>query len=214
MSLTPPLASMVEAFQKLPGVGPKLAQRLAFHMLRQPNDFMDGFVQALLHAREQVHPCPVCFNLSGQSPCEICVNPHRQRQALCVVADPRDLLAVEKARTFSGLYHVLGGLISPLDGIGPEQLKIRELIRRLNPSLDETLSQQLPAGNDYPAVTEVILALPPSTEGDTTSLYLTRLLKPLEVTVSRIAFGLPVGGDLEYADSLTLSRALAGRQTL
>ncbi len=204
LNYTAPLARLIEEFQKLPGVGPKSAQRLAFHMLRQPSEAITMFSQALLNAKEQIVFCPVCFNLSSRTPCEICAQPQRGQDAtlICVIADPKDLFALERTNEYRGSYHVLHGMISPLEGIGPEDLKIRELMARLaeRPVTDNVL--------------EVILALPPSIEGDTTSLYLSRLLKPLGVKLTRIAFGLPVGGDLEYADTLTITRALQGRQEM
>lgn len=200
LNYTAPLARLIEEFQKLPGVGPKSAQRLAFHMLRQPSEAITLFSQALLDAKEKISFCPVCFNLSSQTPCEICSQPDRggETSLICVIADPKDLFALERTNEYRGSYHVLHGMISPLEGIGPEDLKIRELMTRL--------------GSD--TVQEVILALPPSIEGDTTSLYLSRLMKPLGIKLTRIAFGLPVGGDLEYADTLTITRALQGRQEM
>jgi recombination protein RecR len=203
MFYSQPLTHLIEAFQRLPGIGPKSAQRIAFHMLKMPMAEVQQFTQAVVQAKEQIASCPVCFNLSSLSPCEICRNPNKQKNLLCVVCDPRDVFAIERTGEYQGLYHVLGGLISPLEGIGPEDLKIRELLARFMPS--ET--------NPVPP-TEIILALPPTVEGDTTSLYLVKLIKPLDIPVSRIAFGLPVGGDLEYADSLTISRALQGRQAV
>jgi recombination protein RecR len=201
MHYTLPLAQLIEAFQKLPGIGPKSAQRLAFHVLKLPDDDVRHFSRVLIQAKEQIGYCQICCNLSSQSPCEICKQPNRKTSLLCIVSEPRDVFALERTGEYHGLYHVLGGLISPLEGIGPEELKIRELISRLgNPQL--------------PTPTEIILALPPSVEGDTTSLYLAKLIKPLDLPLSRIAFGLPVGGDLEYADALTITRALQGRQAV
>jgi recombination protein RecR len=197
MLYTLPLARLIDEFQKLPGIGPKTAQRLAFHVINKNETDVLGFSQALIEAKQHIRRCDTCFNLTCQNTCEICENPHRDRVTLCVVAEARDLIAVEKTGEFKGLYHILGGLISPIDGMGPEQLKIESLMQRL--SHPETLIQ------------EVILALPPSIEGDTTSLYITRLIKPFSKTMSRIAFGLPVGGELEYADALTLSRAMNAR---
>jgi len=196
MSYTLPLARLIEEFQKLPGIGPKSAQRLAFHMLKQSSEDVENFSAALLEAKAKIGYCERCYNLSSQTPCEICQNPGRHAKSVCVVAAPRDLYALERTGEYKGTYHVLGGLISPLEGIGPEDLKIRELLTRLG----------------EPELEEVILALPPSIEGDTTSLYLARLIKPLGIRLTRIAFGLPVGGDLEYADSMTITRALQGRQ--
>lgn len=196
MTYTLPLARLIEAFQKLPGIGPKSAQRLAFHILKQSPEDVRSFSDALLEARDKIGYCESCFNLSAQAICEICCQPNRKRNLLCLVAEPKDLYALDRTGEFQGVYHVLQGLISPLEGIGPDDLKIKELLARLS----------------QPEVEEVILALPPSIEGDTTSLYLSRLLKPLGVKLTRIAFGLPVGADLEYADSMTITRALQGRQ--
>jgi recombination protein RecR len=198
MSYTLPLARLIEEFQKLPGIGPKSAQRLAFHVLKQSSEDVRVFSDALLEARDKIGYCQRCYNLSAKSVCELCSQPARKADILCIVAEPKDLYALERTNEFKGLYHVLQGLISPLEGVGPEDLKIRELINRLA----------------EPGVEEVILALPPSIEGDTTSLYLSRLIKPLGVKLTRIAFGLPVGAELEYADSMTLTRALQGRQNV
>lgn len=198
MSYTLPLARLIEEFQKLPGIGPKSAQRLAFHVLKQPPEDVRTFSDALLEARDKIGYCQQCFNLSAQSVCELCVQPNRKQQTICLVSEPKDLYALERTGEFKGVYHVLQGLISPLEGINPEDLKIKELLARLS----------------NPDVEEVILALPPSIEGDTTSLYLSRLIKPLGIKLTRIAFGLPVGADLEYADSMTIARALQGRQSV
>ncbi len=198
---TQPLARLIEAFQTLPGIGPKSAQRLAFHMLKQSSHDIKNFSDALLDAKEKIGECAQCFNLSGQSPCELCANPNRSPKTIGVVIDAQDLFALERTGEFSGQYHVLHGLISPMEGIGPEDLKIRELLARLTTDSE---------GRNR--VEEVILALPPSIEGDTTSLYLSKLIKPLGIKLTRIAFGLPVGGDLEYADNMTIARALDGRQ--
>ncbi|WP_304623071.1 MULTISPECIES: recombination mediator RecR [unclassified Synechococcus] len=186
---------MIDQFERLPGIGPRTAQRLALHLLRQPEEQIRSFADALLAARTQVGQCQTCFHLSADPVCEICRNEERSNGQICVVADSRDLLALERTREFSGRYHVLGGLISPMDGIGPDLLQISSLVKRV-------------AADD---VEEVILALTPSVEGDTTSLYVARLLKPF-TRVSRIAYGLPVGSELEYADDVTLSRALEGRR--
>lgn len=198
MSYTLPLARLIEEFQKLPGIGPKSAQRLAFHVLKQPPEDVRTFSDALLEARDKIGYCQQCFNLSAQSVCELCVQPNRKQQTICLVSEPKDLYALERTGEFKGVYHVLQGLISPLEGISPEDLKIKELLARLS----------------NPDVEEVILALPPSIEGDTTSLYLSRLIKPVGIKLTRIAFGLPVGADLEYADSMTITRALQGRQSV
>ncbi len=191
------LARLIDQFERLPGIGPRTAQRLALHLLRQPEEQIRSFADALLAARTQVGQCQTCFHLSADPTCEICRNPERSNGQICVVADSRDLLALERTREFSGRYHVLGGLISPMDGIGPDLLQISSLVERVA------------ADN----IEEVILALTPSVEGDTTSLYVARLLKPF-TQVSRIAYGLPVGSELEYADDVTLSRALEGRRVV
>jgi len=195
---TRPLARLIEQFERLPGIGPRTAQRLALHLLRQPEEQVRSFADALLAARSQVGHCQRCFHLSADPLCEICRNPERQGGQICVVADSRDLLAMERTREFRGTYHVLGGLISPMDGIGPDLLQIQPLVRRV-------------AEDSSTPIEEVILALTPSVEGDTTSLYLARLLRPF-TQVSRIAYGLPVGGELEYADEVTLARAFEGRR--
>lgn len=188
---------MIEQLQRLPGVGPKTAQRLALHILKRSETEVQALAQALIEAKQQVGLCSVCFHLSAESVCEICRNPNRDNRVICVVSDSRDVIALEKTREYHGKYHVLGGVISPMDGIGPEQLTISPLVRRV--------SQEKPQ--------EVILAITPSVEGETTTLYLGQLLKPF-TRVTRIAFGLPVGGDLEYADEVTLARALEGRREL
>lgn len=188
---------MIEQLQKLPGVGPKTAQRLALHILKRSEDEVQGLAQALIDAKKQVGFCQTCFHLSAQPTCEICRNRDRDSSTICVVSDSRDVIALEKTREYDGKYHVLGGVISPMDGIGPEQLHIQPLVRRAS----------------TPEVREVILAIGPSVEGETTTLYLGQLLKPF-AKVTRIAFGLPMGGDLEYADEVTLARALEGRREL
>ena len=192
---TRPLARLIDQFERLPGIGPRTAQRLALHLLNQPEEQIRQFAEALTAARTQVGQCQRCFHLSADPLCEICRNPERNIGLICVVGDSRDLLALERTREFLGSYHVLGGLISPMDGVGPEMLNIKALIHRI----------------DAEQIQEVILALTPSVEGDTTSLYLARLIKPF-CAVSRIAYGLPVGSELEYADEVTLSRALEGRR--
>ena len=198
MFYSKPLAQLIEELQKLPGIGPKSAQRLAYHLLKQPMADVQRLAKALTDAKEQIKFCRQCSNLSAMDPCELCANPARDPGTVCVVSEPKDLVAVERTKEYRGRYHVMQGLISPMDGIGPEQLKIKELDSRLQ---GET-------------VKEVILAIPPSIEGEATSLYLSRLIKPLGVRVTRIAFGLPVGGDLEYADEMTLVKALEGRREI
>jgi recombination protein RecR len=215
------LARLIDQFERLPGIGPRTAQRLALHLLRQPEEQIRAFADALLAARSQVGQCRCCFHLSAEPLCEICRNPERRNGQLCVVADSRDLLALERTREFQGRYHVLGGLISPMDGIGPEALHIQPLVRRVaaaggDAATDQANDQSAAQATDQaldPPISEVILALTPSVEGDTTSLYLARLLKPF-TTVSRIAYGLPMGSELEYADEVTLARAFEGRRAV
>ncbi len=194
---TRPLANLIEQLQRLPGVGPKSAQRLALHLLKRSQAEVEQLAQALIDAKQQVGLCQTCFHLSAGPICDICRNPQRDRQTICIVADARDVIALERTREFSGQYHVLGGVISPMDGIGPEQLNISSLLRRI----------------DKQDVQEAIVAVSPTVEGETTTLYLGRLISPL-TKVTRIAFGLPMGGDLEYADEITLARALEGRQEI
>ncbi|MBV8887796.1 MAG: recombination protein RecR [Chroococcidiopsidaceae cyanobacterium CP_BM_RX_35] len=192
-----PLARLIEQLQRLPGIGPKTAQRLALHILKRSEAEVQTLAQALIEAKQQLGLCSVCFHLSAEPICEICSNANRDGNTICVVADSRDVIALEKTREYHGKYHVLGGVISPMDGVGPEQLTVQPLLRRVN-------QQQ---------TKEVILAISPSVEGETTTLYVGHLLKPF-TRVTRIAFGLPVGGDLEYADEVTLARALEGRREL
>ena len=190
--------SLIEHFQKFPSVGPKSAQRMAFYLLRMPKSEVEKFAQSMLDAKENTKTCEICFNLSSTSPCEICTSPQRDKSTICVVAETKDLIAIEKTNEYKGLYHVLQGLISPMDGIGADDIRIKELLNRLT---DEN-------------VKEVILALSPSVEGEATSLYLNKLIKPFGIKISRIAFGLPVGADLEYADEITIAKAIEGRREL
>lgn len=192
------VATLIEQFQKFPSVGPKSAQRMAFYLLRMPMSEVQKFAQSIVEAKENTRTCEVCFNLSSTSPCEICQSTRRDRSTICVVAETKDLIAIEKTNEYNGLYHVLQGLISPMDGIGADDIRIKELLTRLT---DEN-------------VKEVILALSPSVEGEATSLYLSKLIKPFGITISRIAFGLPVGADLEYADEITIARAIEGRREI
>lgn len=192
------IASLIEHFQKFPSVGPKSAQRMAFYLLRMPKSEVEKFAQSMLDAKENTKTCEICFNLSSTSPCEICTSPQRDKSTICVVAETKDLIAIEKTNEYKGLYHVLQGLISPMDGIGADDIRIKELLNRLT---DEN-------------VKEVILALSPSVEGEATSLYLNKLIKPFGIKISRIAFGLPVGADLEYADEITITKAIEGRREL
>ncbi len=191
------LQQIIEEFSRLPGIGRKSAQRLALHLLKQPREDVARMAEALLNMKERIRYCSVCWNITEQDPCAICSSPKRDRTLICVVEEPNDVMALEKTNEFRGLYHVLGGSLSPLDGIGPEELKVRELLARITPE-----------------IREVILAMNPNVEGEATTIYLTRLLKPLGAAVSRIARGIPVGGDLEFTDEATLTRALEGRITL
>jgi recombination protein RecR len=192
------IATLIEQFQKFPSVGPKSAQRMAFHILKMPMNDVKNFAQSIIEAKENTFACDVCFNLSSTNPCEICQSRSRDKSIICVVSETKDLIAIERTSEYSGTYHVLQGLISPLDGIGAEDIRIKELLYRL-------------AKED---VKEVILALMPSVEGEATSMYLNKLIKPFGIKITRIAFGLPVGADLEYADDVTLARALEGRREI
>jgi recombination protein RecR len=192
------LAALIEALRKLPGIGPKTAQRLALYLLHAPTGEAEGLAQAIIDAREKIFFCSVCGNLTDADPCELCRDEKRDRSVICVVEWPSDIIAFERTGEFAGVYHVLHGVLSPMDGIGPDDLKIAELLQRV-------------AKGD---TQEVILATNPNVEGEATSLYLAQLLRPLVPRVTRIAHGLPVGGDLEFADSATLSRSLLGRQIL
>ncbi len=200
MPLPEPLQNLVRALERLPGIGPKTASRLAFFLLRAPDDLAQDLAQALLQLKTGITYCQECFNIAGagQTKCAICDSPQRDPGLICVVEDPLDVLALERTEAYNGRYHVLHGALSPIEGIGPEQLRIRELLARVE------------AGG----VREVILATNPSLEGDYTAAYLRQRLKPLGVRLTRLARGLPAGGDLEYADQTTLLRALAGRQEM
>ncbi len=193
-----PITRAVEAFASLPGIGPKTAQRLAFHLLRQPAEAVTALAEALVRMKEAVHFCTVCGNVTDIDPCTICRSEQRDQTVICVVEDPLAVVTLERTRAFKGLYHVLHGALDPLHGISVEDLKIEELVRRVQGG----------------AVEEVILATNPNVEGDTTASYLERRLSPLGVRVTRLARGLPVGGDLEYADEVTLARALEGRRAV
>jgi recombination protein RecR len=194
----PPVQALIDEFGRLPGIGPKSAQRIAFHLLKMPLEDAQRLARSILDAKSKVSFCERCWNVAEGPLCTICVDDRRDAKVLCVVEEARDLVAVEKTGEFRGRYHVLLGAISPIEGIGPEQLKVRELLERLGPE----------------GVEEVIVCTNPNIEGEATALYLARLLKPLGITVTRIASGLPVGGDLEYADELTLGRALEGRRPI
>ncbi|MGI6365743.1 MAG: recombination mediator RecR [Bacillota bacterium] len=192
------LARLIAQFQKLPGIGNKTAQRLAFHILKMPESEVRNFAAALVEARAKLLTCSRCGNMTDTDPCPICTDTRRNPRYICVVQEPRDILALERTNEYKGHYHVLNGAISPLDGIGPDQLNIKPLLSRLEADKPE----------------EVIIATNPNVQGEATAMYLARLLKPLDVKVTRIAHGLPVGGDLEYADEMTLAKALEGRTQL
>ena len=195
----PALENLVEHFAKLPGIGRKTAQRLAFYVLSLPQEEADAFAQSITQAKTAIHCCPVCQNLTeGEGPCAVCASPKRDHSLICVVADPKDVVAMERSREYHGLYHVLHGVISPMNHVGPDDLHIKSLVERVA------------AGG----VEEVIMATNPDTEGEATAMYLARLLKPFQVRVSRLAYGIPVGSHLEYADDATLMRALEGRQAM
>ncbi len=193
-----PLSRLVEQFERLPGIGRKSAQRLAYYVLKLPEKEAEGFAQAILDAHQKIHYCKICCNLTDQELCPVCRNESRDKSIICVVEDPRDVMALERTHEFNASYHVLHGAISPLGGIGPDQLCIKELLDRVH------------AGG----VQEVIMATNPTVEGEATAMYISRLLKPLGIRVTRLAYGIPVGGDLEYADEVTLTRALEGRNEM
>lgn len=193
-----PIARLIEEFEKLPGIGHKTAQRLAFYILNAPKEDVENLAQAIINARTKIRYCSICFNMSDSELCPICSNPKRDLSIICVVEDPKDVVAMEKTREYKGVYHVLHGAISPIDGIGPDDIKIKELLERIKSG----------------GIEEVILATNPNIEGEATAIYLSKLLKPLGVKVTRIAHGIPVGGNLEYADEVTLSKALEGRREM
>lgn len=198
MIISEPLQKAIEELSKFPGIGKKTAQRLALHLLKSSDDNFSNFVDSILDLKKKLRFCSICFSITEFEICSVCSSPKRDRSLICVVEEPSDILAIEKTNEYNGIYHSLGGVLSPLTGIGHEQLKIKELLERLKDEI----------------VKEVILAMNPDTEGDTTSLYLAKLIKPLNVKVSRIARGLPIGGDLEFADEATISKAVLGRISL
>lgn len=193
-----PLAKLVEQFERLPGIGKRTAQRLAYFVLQLPDGDAKEFAESILEAHEKIKYCKVCKNLTDQELCHVCRNSARDKSIVCVVEDPRDVLALEKTGEFSASYHVLHGVISPLNGVGPDQIYIKELLGRISAE----------------PIKEVIMATNPTVEGEATAMYISKLLKPLGVKVTRLAYGIPVGGDLEYADEVTLSRALLGRSEI
>ncbi|MEG2789885.1 MAG: recombination mediator RecR [Romboutsia sp.] len=195
---TGPITRLIEEFSKLPGVGRKTAQRLAFHVINMNTNDVEALSKAIVDAKRNIKYCSVCCNITDTDPCAMCSNKNRDSSVICVVEDPRDVAAMERTREFKGKYHVLNGVISPMDGIGPDMIKIKELIIRLG-------SQE---------VTELIMATNPTIEGEATAMYIARLVKPMGIKVTRIAHGLPVGGDLEYADEVTIAKALEGRREI
>ena len=197
MNYIPPLEDLIDAFARLPGIGRKTAARLAFHILNMPDSFAKSFSDALINAKKNITYCETCKNLTDVSPCAICSGPKRDRSVICVVENPKDVLAIEKTGDYSGLYHVLHGVISPMDNVGPDDIFIKELVSRITPE-----------------VKEVIAATNLTVEGEATAIYISRLLSPLGVKVTRIAQGIPVGGDLEYADEVTLSKSLEARREI
>lgn len=202
MAQTPSMSRLIEQLSKLPGIGEKTASRLAFHVLRSDRDYAQALAEALIAVKDETRLCSVCFALTESDPCPLCGDPQRSSEIICVVEEPADLLAIERAHEFRGRYHVLHGTLAPLDGVGPDELKIQPLLLRL---------QDAPS---HAPVREVILATNPTAEGEATALYLAKLLKPLGLTVTRIARGLPVGADLEYADVMTVGRAIEGRREM
>ena len=192
------MTHLIEQFMKLPGVGPKTAQRLAFHVLGMPSQDVTEFSRALLDVRDKLRECSICCNVTDMDPCSICRDISRDDRTLCVVQDAKDVAAMEKTHEYHGKYHVLHGAISPMEGVGPQEIRIRELLQRLGSA----------------EIQEIILATNPTVEGEATAMYIARLVKPFSVQVTRIAHGLPVGGDLEYADEVTLAKALEGRRQL
>ncbi len=196
MKYPPALINLIRELGRLPGVGPKSAQRLAFYLFNQPKEDVQALAQSLLEAQESLRQCRICFNITDEEVCSVCTDPNRNQKQLCVIEEASDLLAIERSGEYDGLYHVLGGSLSPMNGIGPDQLTIKPLLGRLEP------------------IEEVILATATTVEGEATAMYLAKLLSDLSVKTSRIAYGLPVGGNLEYADEVTLGRAIANRRTL
>jgi len=196
--LPKPVSRLIDELSKLPGIGEKNATRLAFHILRSKDEYTLRLAQAIVDTKKEVRACGTCFNISSEDPCDICTDPSRERDIICVIEEPMDLIAVEKSKEFTGLYHVLNGVIAPLEGIGPEDLTIGPLLNKLKEN----------------PIKEIIVATNPSVEGEATSLYIARLVKPLGIKVSRIAHGIPMGGDLEYTDEITISKALRDRKEI
>lgn len=204
-----PIRRLVQELARLPGIGEKTATRLAFHLIRANRQQIRDLAQALLDATDKIRLCSVCMNMTEADPCSMCIDPRRDAELICVVATPSDLIAIDRGGHFRGRYHVLHGLLSPLDGVGPDDIRLAELVRRLGgPAADRNRS--VPDGS----VREVIIATSPSVDGEATAMYIARTIKPLGIQVSRIATGLPVGGEIEYSDQATIARALAGRATM
>ena len=193
-----PLQNLIDQFERLPGIGKKNAQRLAYHVLAMPMEKAQAFANAIIEAKEKIHRCPVCCDLTDGELCSICSSPSRDKSVICVVEDPKAVMAIERTHEFGGVYHVLHGLISPMNGTGPDDICIKELVNRLSDG----------------SVNELIMATNPTAEGDVTALFISKLVKPLGVKVSRLAYGIPVGADLEYADNFTLSKAIEGRKEI
>ncbi|MFN2528396.1 MAG: recombination mediator RecR [Candidatus Baltobacteraceae bacterium] len=193
-----PVQALINEFSKLPTVGPKTAARLVFYLLNRPRNEAQALAEAILAVKDRVRLCSICYSITEEDPCPFCTDERRDRSLLCVVAEAKDIFALERTSAYKGRYHVLGGLISPMDGIGPAQLRVKELVERI--------------GSESPH--EIIIATNPNAEGEATALYLSKLLSPLGVSVTRLAYGLPIGGDLDYADEITLAKALEGRRTL
>lgn len=232
MHSTDPISRLIRELARLPGIGQKTATRLAFHILRSPAPQARELAQALLEVKEKIRLCSQCMNLTEHDPCALCADPSRDGRVVCVVAHPPDLLAIERTSTFRGRYHVLHGVLSPLDGIGPDDLKLRELLLRaqgITPGAGGASAEAYPDedepapppgsgpsrhGSTNPAIVEVIVATSPNVEGEATAMYIARMLKPLGLRVSRIASGLPIGGELEYADGVTIARALEVRREM
>lgn len=196
---SPSIEKLIEAFERLPSIGNKTAVRLAFHMLNASQEEINEFVQAIVNAKQSLKYCSNCYNISDTDPCPICSDPKRDNSSICVVEDVKDVIAMERTHEFKGTYHVLHGSISPMNGIGPDDIKIKELLNRIN---------------NNPDIKEIILATNPRVEGEATAMYISKLVKPLGIKVTRIAHGIPVGGDLEYTDEITLMKALEGRREL
>lgn len=197
-SIAGPVQALINEFSKLPTIGPKTAARLVFHLLNRPRNEAQALSEAIVAVKDKVRFCSICFSLTEHDPCDLCTDERRDGTMICVVAEAKDIYAIERTGAYKGRYHVLGGLISPMDGVGPAQLRVKELVERV--------------GRDEPA--EIILATNPNAEGEATALYLSRLISPLGTQVTRLAYGLPIGGDLDYADEITLAKALEGRRTL